>query len=175
MKLINKILLLLLLLSSAVIAQQRTTAVGVGLIKHFEGLRTKAYLDPVGIWTVGYGSTGSDVFPNQVITVYQAEQLLIKDLGRFEKYIGTTIIRVLRWHEFDALVSFTFNVGYRLKNELKFAVNTGNTTVTTMKLKQYNKAKVNGIYVVLPGLAKRRNAEAHLYSNANVKLFGNFL
>lgn len=174
MKMINKILLLLLLLSSVVIAQ-KTTAIGVGLVKYFEGLRTKAYLDPVGIWTVGYGSTGNDVFPNQVITVYQAEQLLIKDLGRFETYVDRTINRSLKWHEFDALVSFTFNVGYRIKNELKFAVNIGNTAVATMKLKQYNKAKVNGIYIVLPGLTKRRNAETYLYSNAKVKLFGNFL
>lgn len=175
MKMINKILLLLLLLSSVVIAQVKTTAVGVGFIKYFEGLRTKAYLDAASVWTVGYGSTGMNVTSGMIITKYEAERLLIQDLVRFEKYIDRTIERFLKWHEFDALVSFTFNVGYRLKNELKFAVNTGNTAVATMKLKQYNKAKVNGIYVVLPGLVKRRNAEAQLYSNAKTKLFGNFL
>lgn len=174
MRLIIKILLLLSFLSSTVIAQ-RTTATGIGMIKYFEGLQTKAYLDPADIWTVGYGHTGRDVFSNQVITEYQAEQLLIKDLAQFERYVSQSILRTLRWHEFDALVSFSFNLGYRLTDGLRDAINIGNTKITVMRIKQYNKAKVNGVYVVLAGLVKRRAAESFLYENPKVNLFEKIL
>lgn len=175
MKLLRNILLVLLLFVPVTITSQKTTAVGVGLIKYYEGLRTKSYLCSARKLTIGFGHTGSDVFAGQIITELQAEQLLIKDLGRFERYVDKTILRAMKWHEFDALVSFTFNVGYRIKDELRFAINTGNTSVVASKLKLYSKAKVNGIYIVLPGLARRRNSEAHLYMNTNVKLFKNLL
>jgi lysozyme len=175
MKFLIKILIAFLLFVPAITNAQKTTAVGVGLIKYYEGLRTKSYLCSAGVLTIGFGHTGSDVFAGQIITELQAEQLLIRDLGRFERYVDKTILRVMKWHEFDALISFTFNVGYRIKDELRFAINTGNTAVVVSKLRLYNKAKVNGVYIVLPGLARRRNSEAYLYENAKIKLFGKFL
>jgi lysozyme len=174
MKSFSKILLLLLLIFVSA-ALPQTTSVGVGLIKYYEGFQAKSYRCPANVLTIGYGHTGKDVFKNEIITKSQGEQLLIKDLYRFEKYVDRTISRNLKWHEFDAMVAFTFNVGYRLSGKydnpvLRNAVNTGNTNVVIIKLKQYNKAKVNGIYVVLLGLVKRRNSETHLYSDANFKL-----
>lgn len=171
MKMLIKILLLLLLVSSMLLAQGKTTANGIGLIKYYEGLRTKSYRDVASIYTIGYGHTGRDVLPGQLITEYQAEQLLIKDVVRFENYVNKTIMRLLRWHEFDALISFTFNAGYQLKNGLKLAVNNGNTGATILLLKRYNRAKVNGVYVVLPGLVKRRTSEAQLYANTKANIF----
>ena len=58
-------------------------AAGLQLIKEFEGLRLDAYICPAGVWTVGYGSTGEHVYPGQVITEPEAEELLRKDLWRF--------------------------------------------------------------------------------------------
>lgn len=171
----KKIFLPILFFCAVTIAQQKTTQVGVDIIKYFEGFRAKSYLCPASVWTVGFGSTGTHVKPGMIITEYEAERLLIQDLGRFEKYVNRTAQRLLKWHEFDALVSFSFNVGYRLKDELKFAVNTGNTKVVVYKLMLYNKAKVKGTYQILPGLTKRRTAESSLYSNPKVKLFGNYL
>lgn len=154
--------------------QQKTTQVGVDIIKYFEGFRGKAYLCPANVLTIGYGSTGSRVKPGMIITKLEAEKLLIEDMIRFENYVNK-IERRLRWHEFDALVSFTFNVGYRIKNELRIAVNTGNTQTVVYKLKQYSKAKVGGIYKVLPGLMKRRTAESIVYSNPRINIFKDFL
>ncbi|MDQ7818664.1 MAG: lysozyme [Melioribacteraceae bacterium] len=171
----KKVFLLILFFCAIATAQQKTTQVGVDIIKYFEGFRGKAYLCPASVLTIGFGSTGSHVKPGMVITEHEAELLLIQDLVRFEKYVNKTAQRLLRWHEFDALVSFSFNVGYRLKDELKFAVNTGNTKVVVYKLMLYNKAKVNGTYKILTGLTKRRTAESTVYSNPKVKIFSGFL
>lgn len=170
----KKILILILFFCLPVTAQQKTTQVGIDLIKYFEGFRGKAYLCPANVLTIGYGSTGMSVRPGMVITKYEAEKLLIKDVERFENYVNK-VERRLRWHEFDALVSFTFNVGYRIKNELRMAVNTGNTQTVVYKLKQYSKAKVSGVLKVLPGLLKRRTAESFVYSNPRINIYKNFL
>ena len=89
----------------------QTSQDGIDLIKSFEGLELTSYIDAVGILTVGYGHTGSDVYSGQVITEQQAEDLLRTDLKRFEKDVVNIILPVLTQHEFDAIVSFTYNVG----------------------------------------------------------------
>lgn len=171
----KRIFLIILFLFIPVHGQQRTTKVGVDLIKYFEGFRGTAYLCPANVLTIGYGSTGSHVSHGMVITKYEAERLLIQDLKRFESYVEKVAERKLKWHEFDALVSFTFNVGYRIQNEIRSAVNTGNTKLVVMKLRQYNKARVNGTYLVLSGLVKRREAEVFVYSNPKIKTFSQYL
>ena len=60
---------------------------------------------------MGYGHTGADVYPGQVITEAEAEALLVKDLKRFEDAVKRLITVPLTQHEFDAIVSFTFNCG----------------------------------------------------------------
>lgn len=161
-----KKILTLLLLAALVVpttGQMKMSPVGLKMVKHFEGFRGKAYLCPASVWTIGFGSTGLGVKPGMTITERQGEILLLKDLVRFENYVNKTIYRLMKWHEFDALTSFTFNVGYRIKDEFRTAVNTGNTKVVVYKLSLYSKAKMNGRYVVLPGLATRRRAESFLY------------
>jgi lysozyme len=137
----------------------------VNVIKHFEGFYGKAYYCPANVLTIGYGHTGSDIKKGMIISKMEAEVLLVKDLKRFENHVKGRVSRLLLWHEFDALVSFSFNVGYRIKGELRTFINEGNTKLVVYKLMQYNKAKVKGIYIELKGLTRRRTAEARLYQN----------
>jgi len=164
-KIIYIIILSLLVLASPLAGQPKTTAVGITLIKYYEGFRAQAYLCPASVWTIGHGHTGNDVYPGLRITKIEGERLLRSDLTRFENYVDRTIERQLRWHEFDAVVSFTFNLGYRINDELKYALDLGNTKIVVMKIMQYNKAKVKGRYIILSGLVNRRKAEIALYRN----------
>lgn len=126
---------------------------GIDLIKQHEGCRLTAYRCPAGVWTIGYGHTGSDVKQGMVITQAEADRLLQQDLERFEKNV-MKFNNKYHWtqNEFDALVSFAFNIGSI--NQL-----TANKTRTKDQIAQamllYNKAAGK----VLPGLTKRRQAE----------------
>jgi lysozyme len=154
--------------------QQKTTAVGISMIKQFETLYLHTYLCPSKILTVGYGHTGRDVYPGMLISEKQGELLLRNDLNRFENYVDETIERTMRWHEFDALVSFTFNVGH-VSDELKYALEVGNTKIVIMKIMQYNKGTVNKRKIVLSGLIRRRKAECALYDNTYLKVWSKLL
>jgi lysozyme len=156
---------ILLLLASSLSGQTKTSSYGIAVIEHFEGSQLRAYLCPAHIWTIGHGHTGSDVYAGMVITKKQELILLKNDLIRFENYVNRIIERNIKFYEFDAVISFTFNVGYRIDRELKQALDVGNSKIVTMKLLKYNKAKVNGVYMILPGLNKRRLAECSLYQN----------
>ena len=94
-------------------------------LKEFEGLRTKAYYCPGGKLTIGYGHTGHDVRPGDVIAEYWAEHLLKSDLYDVEKQVDSLGL----WNQplFDALVSFAFNIGFwKLKtSELLKTIQTG--------------------------------------------------
>lgn len=85
---------------------------GLEIIKYFEGCRLHAYKCPAGVLTIGYGHTGSDVYFGQRITEREAESLLRADLARFERHVNS-YDSAYGWtqNEFDAMVSFAFNVG----------------------------------------------------------------
>lgn len=83
---------------------------GLQFIRSKEGLRLIAYKDSAGVWTIGYGHTET-VFPKMQITEGQAESLLRNDLMRFEKAIRDLVDVPLSQNEYDALCSFTFNIG----------------------------------------------------------------
>ena len=76
-------------------------------LKRFEGLRNEAYYDPAGVLTIGYGHTGPDVRPGDVISKYWAEHLLKADLYDVEKAVDELKVAVTQ-PQFDALVSFAF-------------------------------------------------------------------
>lgn len=84
---------------------------GLDLIKSFEGCRLSAYRDAVGVLTIGYGHTGG-VYEGQTITQEKAESLLLEDLDRYERNVNSWNY-IYNWNsnEFDALVSFAFNIG----------------------------------------------------------------
>ena len=130
------------------------------LIKQFEGLRLKAYLCPGGVWTIGYGHT-SGVKSGMVITKAQAEEFLLSDIAVFEKAVNDQNLNLTQ-NMFDALVSFTFNVGVgnfkRSTHLCKIKVNPWDNSIMDEFLRWvYSKGRV------LPGLQRRRLAEMKLY------------
>ena len=135
---------------------------GLQLIKEFEGLRLDAYICPAGVWTVGYGSTGDHVYPGQVITEPEAEELLRKDLWRFEDCVSSRVTVGLTDNEYAALVSFAFNCGCGALQEstLLRRLNAGEPKprVFSEELPKW----VRGGGQVLPGLVRRRQAEVDL-------------
>ncbi len=153
----KKILFLILL--CPFLFAQRTTSVGISMIKHYEGFRGKTYLCPASVMTIGYGHL---ISKPMVITEYQAEQLLIKDLPRYEKYVSNSSGRILKWNEFDALVSFTFNVGCRFDNNFRDNISLGRTSLVIVQMSKY----IHGGGIVLKGLINRRKSETNLYKNA---------
>ena len=139
--------------------------VGASLIKSFEGLRLTAYQDSVSVWTIGWGHTGSDVTPYMKITEKEAEDLLMKDLVRFEKGVNDLVKVHINQNEFDALVSFSFNlgVGALAESTLLKKLNAGDPKeeVADEFLKW---VKAGGI--TLTGLVRRREAERDLFLKA---------
>lgn len=146
-------------------AKLRVSDNGLAIIKKYEGCYTKAYKDPVGIWTIGYGHT-SRVKAGQTITRAQAEQFLEKDCATAENAVNSYGSKY-NWNqnEFDALVSFTFNTGV---GNLKKLLNDGKRykNEISTKLLDYNK----GGGVVLPGLVKRRKEEKELFESSSVSI-----
>lgn len=138
----------------------KTGQAGINLIKKYEGCRLDAYKCPAGVWTIGYGHTG-DVQPGQKITAAQAEAILIADLEKFEKKVNILYNRY-KWkqNEFDALVSFAFNLG---SIDQLTAGGTRSREVIAEKMLLYNKAAGK----VLSGLTKRRQEERTLFLSAS--------
>ena len=139
-----------------------TSADGIDLIKSFEGLELEAYVCPAGILTIGYGHTGPDVYRGLVITEERAWQLLVEDLHRFERAVRKCIAVPLTQHEFDAIVSFTYNVGEGALSSSTFRrrMNAGDDKATCFR-EEFPKW-VNGANGPLPGLVRRRDAEVEL-------------
>lgn len=134
---------------------------GIDLIKEFEGLRTKAYKDPVGIWTIGYGHTET-AKRGMTVTPEQAEDLLRRDLYTAESAVNRLVTVPLSDNQFAALVSFVFNVGegaFRGSTLLR-RLNAGNYGAVPDQLKRWNRAGGR----VLNGLVRRREDEARLWS-----------
>lgn len=136
---------------------------GLELIKSFEGLKLKGYLCPAGIPTIGYGHTGAGVRVGQVITEAQAEELLRADLRRFEDAVFKLVGYHATDNQFAALVSFAFNVGAG-EGGLKTSTllrkhNAGDYAGAKAEFARWNRAGGR----VLPGLTRRRAAEASLY------------
>ena len=139
----------------------KTSTNGIDLIKEFEGCELTAYVCPAGVLTIGYGHTGVDVSPNQTITQEEANNLLVRDLGRFEAAVNNSVTVDITQSMFDSLVSFTYNCGAdAFRNS---------TLLRLLNDKDYEGAAgqfdrwVNGANGPLPGLVRRREAEEKLY------------
>ncbi len=134
---------------------------GIQLIKTFEGVKLRSYRCPAGIWTIGVGHTGSDVSPGMVITEQQAMDILHRDLNRFERDVKSNVRVPLTQWQFDALVSFVYNVGpgnFRSSTLLK-KLNQSLYEEVPAQMMRWNKA--NG--VALAGLTRRRASEGRLF------------
>jgi lysozyme len=137
---------------------------GLALIKQFEGFRAQAYICPAGVLTIGYGSTGKHVKRGQVITEAEATALLIKDAARFERAVNALGLKLTQ-NQFDALVSLAFNIGTGnfASSTLVKRLKVGDMAGAAAQFAAWNKARVNGVLKVLPGLVRRRAAEAALF------------
>lgn len=133
---------------------------GIELIKRFEGLRLTAYRCSAGVLTIGYGHT-TGVKPGDKITGQQADAFLHEDVLVAEITVNTNVTTRLNQNQFDALVSFVFNLGM------------GNFVKSTL-LKKLNTADYAGaadefprwVYAgktELPGLIRRRTADRDLF------------
>lgn len=128
---------------------------GINLIKQFEGCRLEAYKCPAGIWTIGYGHTAG-VKQGQKITQAQADAYLITDLQIYEQKVEKYAKYKWTQPEFDALVSFAYNIG---SIDQLTANGTRSKKEIAEKMLLYNKAAGK----VLFGLTRRREAEQELF------------
>lgn len=132
---------------------------GIALIKQYEGLRLTTYKDAVGIPTIGYGHVENPIPPGgtRTITAEAAEQILREDLQRFEHDVNSMLTVEVTQNQFDALVSFAFNLGpANLKSStLLRKVNSGDFNGAAEEFPKWNHAGGQ----VLAGLTARRNAE----------------
>ncbi|MGD0930684.1 MAG: lysozyme [Candidatus Korobacteraceae bacterium] len=139
------------------------SSTGLALTEQFEGLRLTAYQDSVGVWTIGYGHTGSDVRPGLTITQEQAGALLQQDVAGAVAAVNRLVTVTLTQNQFDALVDFTFNEGQGnlASSTLLRELNAGNTAGAAAQFLVW----VYAGGVQLPGLVKRRQAEAALFQS----------
>ena len=138
---------------------------GLAKLKQWEGLKTKAYKDSGGVWTIGYGHTATAGEPKpragMVITAAEAESILLKDLTQYEAAVESLVKVELNDNQFAALVSFAFNVGIgAFKNStLLKKLNQGNFNAVPTELMKWTKAGGKKIQ----GLVNRRRAEGYLW------------
>ena len=133
---------------------------GISLIKKFEGCELEAYKCAAGVWTIGYGHT-KDVREGMTISKEQADNMLLNELDIYCLHVEKAVEVDLKQCEFDALVSWTYNLGpTNLNNSTMLKVlNDKDFNEVPHQLKRWNKA--NG--EVLQGLVRRREAEALLF------------
>ena len=134
---------------------------GLSLIKHFEGCELKAYRCAANVLTIGYGST-KGVTEDMEITQEGAEELLQEEMHEYEGYINDMVKVPLEQHQFDAMVSWVFNLGSGnlSSSTLLKKLNNSKYDEVPEQIKRWNKAGGK----VLEGLVRRREAEALLFS-----------
>ena len=139
---------------------------GLDLIKKYEGLSLKGYLCPAGVPTIGYGYTGlvlgKKITTDMKITLNQAEKLLASSLSGFEKSVNDLVKVPLTQNQFDAVVSFVYNLGAgNLKSStLLKKLNAKDYIGASNEFLKWNKAGGK----VLSGLTKRRQSEKDLFN-----------
>lgn len=133
-------------------------------IKGYEGVRRKTYLDTGGVPSAGVGHTGPDVVEGKTYSMRQVDQWLTEDLLEAEDAVNRLVKVALTQGQYDALVSFVFNLGegqFRGSTLLRL-LNAGDYVGASKQFKRW--VYDNG--VIQPGLVKRRYGEAARFSNA---------
>lgn len=136
------------------------------MIKHHEGVRLRPYRCPAGLWTVGVGHLIGDgkTLPdawNRTFTMEEVNDILKEDLRRFERGVLRLCPNGLTQSRFDALVSFSFNVGLGnlQRSSVRMRHNRGDYAGAAEAFLMWTKAAGR----VLPGLVNRRQDERALY------------
>lgn len=138
----------------------KTNQKGVATLIEFEGFRSEAYLCPAGVWTIGFGFT-KDVKQGDKMTRSEAATRLKVELVEYEQGVLNACTTPPNENEFSAMVCFAFNVGvagFRKSSVLK-SHNRGDKQAAARAFGLWNKAGGK----TLPGLTRRRMAEAALY------------
>ena len=150
----------------------KTSQKGIELVKRYEGFISHAYLCPAGVISIGWGHTGPDVTKDMVITEKEAELLLNKDLKKFESKLNYSIEHdhvTLNQNQFDACISFIFNLGFSafIFSTLYKKLKAGDYTGAADEFPRwvYITKTVDGekVKIRLKGLETRRKAERELF------------
>ena len=144
----------------------KISAEGLDLIKHFEGLELEAYKCPAGVWTIGYGHT-KDVQEGDTWSESHADHMLEVEMEEYENYIHDLVTCPLSQNQFDALVSWVYNLGSSnlQASTLLKRLNAGDYPDVPNQIKRWNKAGGK----VLEGLVRRRDAEASMFEGKEWK------
>jgi lysozyme len=151
----------------------KTSEHGVAVMHHFEDCKLSAYPDPGSKngepWTIGWGHTGPEVKPGLVWTQSQADAAFLEDLRRFERDVASLVKVPLTQGQFDALVSFAYNVGSDIDADtiaeglgdstLLCKLNAGDYEGAAQEFNKWNKNDGK----VMRGLVRRRAAEEALF------------
>ena len=139
------------------------------VIKKWEGFRSEAYLDPVGIPTIGYGTIrypdGKKVSLGESISEQVAEAFLLQDCEKFARGVTEALTTNINQNQFDALVSFTYNLGIGAfqGSTLRQKINARNFTEAAQEFDRWVYATVDGVRKKLDGLVSRRRDERSLF------------
>ena len=147
---------------SGVRTNMHISAEGLSLIKKFEGCELKAYRCAANVLTIGYG-TIKNVTEGMEITQEEAETLLQEEMHEYEGYINDMVKVPLEQHQFDAMVSWVFNLGSGnlSSSTLLKKLNNSEYDEVPAQIRRWNKAGGK----VLDGLIRRREAEAKMFLN----------
>jgi len=141
----------------------------VNLIKEYEGCRLKAYPDPASggdPWTIGYGVTGEDIVEGLQWTQEEADKALVENANHVlheALYQSPRLRSATPWQQ-AAVADFIYNLGigaYR-SSTLKRNIDAGDFEEAKHSILRWNKARIKGELVELPGLTRRRKAESDL-------------
>jgi lysozyme len=149
---------------------------GIALIRRLEGVGFHAYLDSGGAWTIGVGHllskserssgkiwiAGKPVKYSGGLADHDITLLLLSDLAKFEKDVNRLVHVPLKQHEYDALVSFVFNIGSGAftASTLRRMLNAGHHASVPAQMRRW--VRDNG--KVVPGLVNRREKEVQLWN-----------
>jgi lysozyme len=143
----------------------KTSREGLDFIIAREALKTKAYLDSGGVWTIGVGHTSAAGPPvprsGMVITEQEAKDIFARDLVQYENAVSKALKRSPNQNQFDAMVSLCFNIGggaFAISSVVR-NFNAGNLKAASEAFLMW--VKDNG--KVIPGLVKRRELEKALF------------
>ncbi len=139
----------------------KTSSHGISLIKRYEGFRAEPYFCPAGYLTIGYGHVIKANEKFESLSEEEAEQILQKDLLIFERSVARLVHAPINQYQFDALVSFTYNLGQGAlqRSTLRQVINRHEYELAPNEFRKW-------IYAggrILKGLIRRRNSEAIMF------------
>lgn len=145
----------------------QTNNEGLNLLHSFEGCKLESYQDIVGVWTIGYGTTGPDIVKGLKWTQQQVDDRFKKDLVRFENGVSAAVKVPLTSNQFSALVCFAYNVGIQAMagSTLVKLLNQGKTAEAADQFLRWDMAGGKKV----KGLTRRREAERALFLKPEVQ------